>query len=117
MNVREFAMFFGLMACLLGSFTIFVTRHRARSDTRKRRLDLIAEALRDPGLDPGTRADLLRTLARETDRPLATWLLARLQQRELWRGLWFGAGWLMFVIGGLMFAASSFGLVYGMDRA
>jgi hypothetical protein len=104
--VREMLLFSSTICVALIVMGLLVHRQRSLLTLRLRRLETLTEALRDPNLDAATRADLLRTVAREHDGGLGRWLLAHLQRRDLWRGLWFGAGWLMFVIGALMSMAS-----------
>jgi hypothetical protein len=108
---REFFLLFAMVACAISALIFLAHRNRGLVDIRLRRLEALTDALRDPGLDPATRAELLRTLAREHNGGLGRWLFAQLQRRELWRGLWFGAGWLLFVIGALLSLASVFYLV------
>jgi hypothetical protein len=68
---------------------------------RVRRFEVLAESLRDPTLDPTTRAELLRAIARD-HRGAAGWLAQRLQSPALWRTLWFGAGWFGLLINGAL---------------
>lgn len=102
--------------CLIAFFVLLSTRHKSRADFRTRRLDLMAEALRDPNLDAGTRSELLRALAREHGG-FAAWVWQRLQQPMLWRVLWFGAGWMTMLLGGtaLLTYAMRMGIVRSMD--
>ena len=116
MNGREFALFCGAASCVIAFFVLLSTRQKRRADYRTRRLDLMAEALRDPNLDAGTRSELLRALAREQGG-FPAWLWQRLQQPMLWRVLWFGGGWMTMLLGGtaLLTYAMRMGIVRSMD--
>jgi hypothetical protein len=109
MEGRMFALVFTMAAFVIGFVAWLATRSRA-DDLRKRRLDLIEKGLGHPTLDEATRAELLRLLADEQRReqPLSRRLV---QLAPLWRTLWFGASWLMFVVGGCMTAASALEIV------
>jgi len=65
MNARELALFCGAACCVIAFFVLLATRHKRHADFRTRRLDLLAEALRDPDLDAGTncRPPLCRATA------------------------------------------------------
>jgi hypothetical protein len=73
--------------------------HGESRQLRVRRFDLLAESLRDPTLDPATRAELLRAIARE-HQGVGGWLVQRLQSAALWRTLWFGSAWLGLLLSG-----------------
>jgi hypothetical protein len=77
--------------------------HAGNQQLRTRRLDVIAEALRDPSVDAATRAELLRSIARE-HHGVAGWLWQRLQQPAVWRVLWFGSGWMTMLLCGALLA-------------
>lgn len=109
MNGREL-----LMICAFGSlFVVFLswlaTRHKRHHDERMRRFDVIVEALRDPGLDAATRAELLRAIARQHQGALG-WIWARLQAPMLWKVLWFGAGWMTMLLSGAALATHALGM-------
>jgi hypothetical protein len=72
---------------------------RHRQELRTRRLELLADALREPGLDAATRADILRALANER-HGFGGWLWRQLQRPMLWKALWFGTGWMTMLIAG-----------------
>ncbi len=80
--------------------------HRDRSQVRMRRYELLAESLRDPGLDAATRADLLRVLAHDH----RGWLWRALRSPGLWKVLWSGCGWLLFVLFSAMVGMQACGL-------
>lgn len=80
--------------------------HRERSRVRVRRYELLAESLRDPGLDAATRADLLRVLAHDH----RGWLWQALRSPALWKVLWFGSGWFLFVLCSAMVGLQGCGL-------
>ena len=99
MNVREF-----VLVCVVGSFVFavlswFASRHKRAMELRNRRFELLAESLRDPNLEAGTRAEILRALARD-HQGFRGWLWQRLQNPMVWRVLWFGSGWITMLISG-----------------
>ena len=114
MNARELALFCGAACCVIAFFVLLATRHKRHADFRTRRLDLLAEALRDPNLDAGTRSELLRALAREHGG-FWGWVWQRLQQPMLWRVLWFGGGWMTMLLGGT--ALATYAMRMGMVRS
>ncbi len=85
--------------CAITFFRFLASRVRHRGEQEARRFDLIAAALRDPSLDPTTRAELLRSVARERHGALG-WIWQRVQNPALWRVLWFGSGWIGMVLSG-----------------
>jgi hypothetical protein len=90
---------------------------RARSDSSsRRRLDLIEQGLQHPTLDDATRTELLRLLAEEQrrQRPFFERLAA---QAAVWRSIWFGVSWLMFVGGVTLVICDEIGLVRVDDEA
>lgn len=114
MNGRELALICSAACCVIAFFVLLSTRHKRRDDFRTRRLDLLAEALRDPNLDAPTRSELLRALAREHGGFSAR-IWQRLQQPMLWRVLWFGGGWMTMLLGGT--ALATYALRMGMVRS
>ena len=114
MNGRELALIF---VCCVIAFIVLVSKgDKHRVAFRTRRLDLLAEGLRNPNLDAGTRAELLRALAREHGG-FSGWVWQRLQQPMLWRVLWFGGGWMTMLMGGTALAtyAMRMGMVSSYD--
>jgi hypothetical protein len=116
MNGRELVLICGFVGCAITFFAMLSARHKRRVEFRTRRLDLLAEALRDPNLDAGTRSELLRALAREHGG-ISAWFWQRLQQPMLWRVLWFGGGWMTMLLGGtaLLTYAMRMGMVRSYD--
>lgn len=97
----------GSSACFgiaIGTAAIMV-RHK----TAMARLEALRDALRHPSLDESTRAELLRALTHDRGR----WQF--MLRPELWRRLWFGAGWLLLLICGGMWLLGLMGLARGMD--
>jgi hypothetical protein len=76
-----------------GALVFYGMWQKQRREQRKERFDLLRTALQHPQLDELTRAELLRTIAREQDTA-APRLFGML------RTVWFAIGWLMFVCGG-----------------
>lgn len=67
---------------------------RRRRSRGSQRLDILQQALQRPDLDPGTRAEILRVLA--NDQQLVRWLLSPM----FWQRIWFGVGWMTFLVAG-----------------
>ena len=113
MNGRELVVFLGFAGCLAAMIVWLLSRSRAAGELERRRLDLLEKALQHPALDDATRAELLRGLARtQADQGMS--LIQRLaRQRDLWRTLWFGSGWLLFVVGGCLLGAHAAHVVQG----
>lgn len=114
MNGREFLILCGVGSCIAMVLSFLSARHRRGSELRMRRFDVLLEALRDPGLDAATRAELLRAVAREHVGVLG-WIWQRVQDPMLWRVLWFGAGWMTMLLSGAALATYAFRL--GMVRS
>lgn len=102
MNVRDLTALLGFCGLLFVLWAIFAA-HRREAVAKQRRLDALLGALGDPAVDPATRAELLRTLARE-HRGFGGWLRDRLGNPRLWRVLWFSAGWILLVFAATMLA-------------
>lgn len=85
-------LFFAIVRFLSGN-----TQHRR--DLRMRRLELLAESLRDPNLDAATRNEVVRALA---NGPLDAfgWIWKQLRRPMLWKVLWFGSGWMLMLLCG-----------------
>jgi hypothetical protein len=106
MRANEIVAVAALLGCVvalvaLARFVAWLVRRRGERESR--RLDLLAAALQDPTLDPATRAELLRAIARG-EQGLLGWMWQRLQQPALWRALWSGTAWMGFVISGAALA-------------
>lgn len=109
MNGREFAILLGLLACAISSIIFVVHAQKGATSLRQRRLDALLEALRDPGLDPATKADLLRALAND-HLGLLGWVRQKLANPVVWRVLWVSAGWMMLVIAGAALLGHALGV-------
>jgi hypothetical protein len=107
--MRQEELWMAVAACVGAAFVIkrLAVWSGGGQRLRARRLDVIADALRDPTVDPATRAELLRALARD-HHGVAGRVWQRLQQPAVWRALWFGAGWI-----GLLVCSALLAL-YGM---
>jgi hypothetical protein len=103
MRQEEFWM--AVVVCVGGVIVLkrLAAWHGDSRKLRARRFDLLAESLRDPSLDQATRAELLRTIARD-HHGVAGWLWQRLQSPVLWRTLWFGTGWMGLLLSGAYLA-------------
>lgn len=109
MNVREMLVAF---PAVIGFFAVLLALlHRGRNSQalHMRRFDLMVEALRDPALDPSTRAELLRAIARQHTGLIGT-MWHWLQQPMLWKVLWFGAGWLTMLLSGAALLTHAMGM-------
>lgn len=103
---------------LLGFFTLVIAGllvvllvHVSRaSSTAHRRLDVLERGLAHPQLDPTTREELLRVLARE-QAGLFGALARLLRNPQTWRLAWYGVGWFFFVTGAGMLAACALDLI------
>ncbi|MBL8753195.1 MAG: hypothetical protein JNK15_07830 [Planctomycetes bacterium] len=103
MNGRELVVLLACLACATGAILFVVHQMRGPGSQHRRRFDALVASLQDPALDPNTRAEVLRALARDH----AGWggrLWAKLSQPVLWKALWFGAGWFLFVLAGTALA-------------
>lgn len=113
MNVREFL----LLLLVFGGFAVTAIVWTAGSSRRlamrRRRLDLLEQGLQHPDLDAATRAELLRVLARDQRAGVFAALGRLLSSGACWRVVWYGSGWLMFVVGGCLLAARAMSLVPG----
>ncbi|MFT4515079.1 MAG: hypothetical protein ACI89X_001213 [Planctomycetota bacterium] len=85
---------------------IFVPWLKRRDARAKQRLDLLGESLESPQLDPGTRNQILSVLAKEHEAKLGF-----LSNRAFWQRMFFGGGWLMFIVCSGMAALSWSGVV------
>lgn len=105
MQSEEVVFLIAAMACASSIAVARIVAGRRREDValRERRLELLAESLRDPSLDPGTRTELLRTLTHAQEGTLG-WLSRGLREPALWRVLWFGAGWMGLLASGALLA-------------
>jgi uncharacterized membrane protein YedE/YeeE len=110
-NLFLFAFF--TLALVVGLVALLVSMSRSRS-LAHRRLDVLEQGLAHPQLDPATREELLRVLARE-QAGVAGALSRLLRNAQAWRLAWYGAAWLMFVVGGCMLAARAFALIPGIS--
>lgn len=110
MNGREFVMILIFGGMLVAGVVLLAAWRKRVMDASTRRFELLAEALRDPQLDPGTRAELLRALARG-ERGVLGWIWQRLQNPMLWRVLWFGSGWLTMLLSGAALGMHAVGLL------
>lgn len=77
-----------------GTIAVVGMLQKERRARRQERQELLRNAMQHPQIDELTRAELLRTIAREQDD--SPRLLGML------RTGWFAVGWMMFVIGGGM---------------
>ncbi|MBL8729530.1 MAG: hypothetical protein JNM25_13940 [Planctomycetes bacterium] len=105
-------------AVMVGAILVAVARGQRRraSAFDQRRLDLLEQALRHPALDEGTRAELLKVLAaRPGGRPDHRPEAATAGRGDWWHLLWFGPGWILFVLGGCMLGARALSLAPGAD--
>jgi hypothetical protein len=102
MNLRDLTSLLGLCGLLFVLWAIFAANRREAA-AKQRRLDALLGALGDPAVDPATRAELLRTLARE-HRGFRGWLWDKVGNPVLWRMLWFSAGWILMVFAATMLA-------------
>lgn len=107
--------FVGLVVCgapfvvVIVSMILGAPSRRRGADNQRRRLDLIEQGLRDPSLDPTTRAELLRSLARD-EQLCGGSILRFVASPTPWRYLWFGAAWFLFVLGGSLLASEKLNL-------
>lgn len=99
MNSREFLILLGCFACAMSCLMFLAHARKGAASLRQRRLDALLEAVRDPGLDPATKADLLRALAND-HLGLLGWVRQKLANPVVWRVLWVSVGWMMLVIAG-----------------
>src|SRR5436190_15264068 len=76
-----------------GATAIFGMWQKERRARRQERHELLPTALQHPQLDEITRAELLRTIAREQDSGVPRLF-------GVLRTVWFAIGWMMFVAGG-----------------
>jgi len=109
MNTRELLVAF---PAVIGFFVVLlalIQRSRSGQSLHTRRFDLMVEALRDPALDPATRAELLRAIARRHSGLFGT-MWHWLQQPMLWKVLWFGAGWLTMLLSGAALLTHALGM-------
>lgn len=100
--MRDEEVFFTLMMPLvIVGIAFFYVRGRQRNDLRKKRLQVLDDALRHPALDDAVRQHILTVLADEhvrASRPL----LDRLRPwTRVAHGLWIAAAWTL-MIGGLL---------------
>jgi hypothetical protein len=105
MREEEAAIIITCFVCAIGGGLAFYGMwQKQRKEERKERHELLREALQHPQLDDLTRAELLRTIARQPDPSvprLFGWV----------RTLWFAAGWLMFVGGGGALLLDAIGMI------
>ena len=109
MNTRELLV---ALPAVVGFFVVLlalIQRSRQGHGMHVRRFDLLVEALRDPALDPATRAELLRAVARQHTGIFGT-LWHWLQQPMLWKVLWFGAGWMTMLLSGAALLTYAMGM-------
>lgn len=111
MNGREVLLFSMFASFLVVVAALVFLRAKGGATIARRRLDLIEQALRDPSTDAATRALLLRSLAREHSSGFTAWLWAGARNPTVWRTLWFGTGWILFLVFGGALAAASMGLL------
>lgn len=104
MDARSMAFLFGVLGFVWGLIALLTAR---KGDAlERRRLDVLEKALAHPALDDATRAELLRAVAREHGAaPLSRRLM------PAGRAVWYGIGWMLFVVGGCMLVAHSTGLL------
>lgn len=108
MDGRTVALLFGLMSFTFVLLTVWLSARSKPHDVQKKRLQVLDKALGHQDLDPATKAEILRVLA---DEQRATGG-ARVPEGASWWGqLWFGAGWVLFVVGGCMLGAGAADLV------
>ncbi|MBX3465017.1 MAG: hypothetical protein KF830_17750 [Planctomycetes bacterium] len=101
---------------IFGAMVALISAVGRSGAARRRRLDLLEQGLRDPELDPATRSELLRALAgQHTDDLRGAWARG-LRSGAVWRAIWFGAAWFLFLIGGGLVAAERLDFVHGVDR-
>jgi hypothetical protein len=103
MNPTASSMVLGVMTVSCGLVALLVATSRSRS-LQNRRLDVLERALAHPQLDSPTREELLRLLARDGVGLFGA-VSRLLRNPQFWRVIWYGAAWLMFVVGGCMFGA------------
>lgn len=118
MNGRDFALllsFVGFFAVIASMVFGAAARRRRATEMDQRRIDLIEKGLQDPTLDAATRAHLLRSLADERiEVPSALWRLVT--GAAFWRGLWFGTGWMIFVVGTGLLVAEALDFTRGLNE-
>jgi len=98
MNARELAVFLACLGCAISCVMLINWRKRDVAG-RVQRLDAMLAALRDPALDAATRAELLRAIAHDH----LGWfgqVWTRVANPQVWRVLWFSAGWITLVLAG-----------------
>jgi hypothetical protein len=90
---------FGILP-IVGIFTLAAMWLRRGEKDEKARLDLLREALRHPGIDELTRAQLVRALAADDGRPRLSMLLKSGKLLTVARHALFVIGWPLLLIGG-----------------
>lgn len=112
MSRQQFVLFCiaagALVAIVLSLLSWLGERNKRAAALRTRRMDLLAEALRDPSLDAGTRAELLRALALDQQGALR-WLWTGLRSLTVWKALWVGSGWIIMCTTGAIWAMALMG--------
>lgn len=116
MDIRLMLLVLVAMAFILLGVVAWLAMRAKPAELRLRQIELMQKALAHPQLDLATREELLRVLARDHAGLLGA-LSRLLRDPRSWRVLWYGAGWLMFVIGGCMLGARALwpSLVPGFD--
>jgi hypothetical protein len=102
---------------MVGMILVAVASGRRRRETAvdQRRLDLLEQALQHPSLDEATRAELLQVLAHPRGAPEQQPAAAATRKGDWWHLVWYGPGWILFVLGGCMLGAHALSLAPGVD--
>lgn len=118
MNVQQWTLIICLSSFVVMIVTVILTngakRRQQEHELERRRLDVLQEALQRPTLDAAMRAELSRIAqasAGSSRAPAGT----ALRTGDWWHLLWFGPGWVLFVVGGCMLAADTLDLVTGVS--
>lgn len=118
MTGRDFALLFSFCSFFFMLATMVlsgVARRRKDAALDHRRIDLLEKALQHPSLDDATRTELLQVLAHGGGRPHPPPVAEATRRGDWWHLLWFGPGWVLFVVGGCMLGAHALSLAPGVD--